>query len=310
MSNDIFNGHYDIQQSDLYITQAATGRTAKFQFPYLQNNNDSVTVRETGVPKKIRLMNQHTDGSTEELVCRMQGILAERNLLPLINEPYGNRYNLRQSVVLTGFNSQEFERFLDTRATIYNIFKRYLPPDSIFPLSQSIIHINDATYSALHLSNAIFTKPNADGVDATTRELPISNELDPSKILQRLKGNALHLDDNSIEIFHLDHIARKIVPAPPGTVNVGDLVEAEICFYATKSRNNRYRVEFGLRTITVLNTTFQENAFIHKSKSERQSGIAPTVMAARSKRRKIDDDVDGYMLSDIPMDIAHRTSSS
>lgn len=84
------------------------------------------------------------------------------------------------------------------------MFKRHLPPASLFPLDQDTVNFDDHTYSAIRFTNPVFTKPTAEGISAHTQGLVINDELDPAGILRKSQGSALYLDDNAIHVHHYD----------------------------------------------------------------------------------------------------------
>ncbi|EIN03433.1 hypothetical protein PUNSTDRAFT_48108 [Punctularia strigosozonata HHB-11173 SS5] len=194
---------------DHCINNASSGPNKLMQMSCLQSQRDldyAVTIQNIGVPRRFRLCKRcsNVENSFEELVYRAQGIVVECNLLPLTRESTGSRFNLRQSIVLSGLDSQIFEQFLDSCAVVYNLFKRHLPPNSLFPLAQETIQINDIGYPAIRFTNPVFTKPDAEGVTPHTQSLKISDELDPAGILRKSQGTALYLDDNAIHTFRVD----------------------------------------------------------------------------------------------------------
>ncbi|EIN09207.1 hypothetical protein PUNSTDRAFT_44611 [Punctularia strigosozonata HHB-11173 SS5] len=267
MSDTIFDGYYDVPAAvtklDSYIESASSGEAKFMQLACLRNQSGmdySATVQNIGVPKRFRLCKSSLDNPNvcEELVFRAQGIVVECSLLPLGREIAGNKFNLRQTVVLSGFNSQLFEEFLDSCAIAYNMFKRHLPPTSLFPLAQETINLNNHTYSAIRFTNPVFTKPNTEGISSNTLSLEIPDELDPSRALRKSQGNALYLDDNAIHIYRVEKPFGTLRRTTAGTVNIGDMVELEMSFWAMKTRNKRFRMEIGPRSIAVLDQTYQE----------------------------------------------------
>lgn len=113
----------------------------------------------------------------------------------------GSPLLLRQSVTLTGFNSQAFEKILDSCATVYAMFSRFMPQGVLLPYSQSVVNVNGDVFSSLCAVTPVFTKRSSDGVTTATREVSISSEMDPQDIANRIKKGHLYLEDNVVAVY-------------------------------------------------------------------------------------------------------------
>ena len=120
----------------------------------------------------------------------------------------GNRLALHQKLTLTGFNSQLFEKAIDSCAAVYGVFGRQMPPGMLLPLSQTTVHVNENVYASLSLVSPVLTKPESDGVGPSPRELEISEAMDPRSIVRKIKGRLLYLEDNEVQIYRMKSGAR------------------------------------------------------------------------------------------------------
>lgn len=115
----------------------------------------------------------------------------------------GNRLALHQKLTLTGFNSQLFEKAIDSCAAVYSIFGRYMPPGMLLPLSQGAVHVNDQLYASLSLVNPVLTRPDSDSIGPSTREVEITEGIDPRSVVWKIKGQFLYLEDNKVQIYQM-----------------------------------------------------------------------------------------------------------
>ncbi len=118
--------------------------------------------------------------------------------------------NLKQSIVLTGVGTKQFEQAARAVLAIRTLFSATLPGDTLLPWTPII----DGGHKCLEFSNRYFTSGNVEG----SKPVEFQTGVDPKGILANLEVNGIHTDDNVVLYF--------------------ERVEGETAKYA--SGNNRY----------------------------------------------------------------------
>ncbi|KAJ6630444.1 hypothetical protein B0H10DRAFT_2349870, partial [Mycena sp. CBHHK59/15] len=219
-------------------------------------NVESFEVTETGgVRKEWRLCsNTESTESDFELTVRLQGILANVNLVPNSRETqnlaFDKRLYLSQRVTVGGFGSTKFAESLNKRDDVFNLFDRHFPQRTLMPA-----RYEPGTLSA---STRYFTLK----MDALTEDdTPFSRSIDPMGELERMKGKDLiHLDDNKVKLLkkQMKDSSRKsrYEEASPSNFETGDIVELQIYFVATQRKDGKVMLTTRLHGMTLLDKTY------------------------------------------------------
>ncbi len=105
-----------------------------------------------------------------------------------------NPLSAKQSLVLTGLGSEEFDNCVRAVIQFHSRFASHLPSDTLQPWSP----IKDDEHLCLELSNRYYTPDN---LVSQYEEASVSDTIDPMGLL-RAKGNGLrHTEDNDVLYF-------------------------------------------------------------------------------------------------------------
>ena len=146
----------------------------------------------------------------EEVVVTLQGYVLRCNLPPITRlEQYvtsvcknsksaystliripKNPITAKQSIVITGLGSVEFERSARAVLQIHTLFGSTVPEDTLLPWKP----LRDSEYVCLEFSNRYF-KGKDDGNSAV---LPLPRNIDPYDMLRAKCHGAEHTEDNVV----------------------------------------------------------------------------------------------------------------
>ena len=101
-----------------------------------------------------------------------------------------NPFTAKQSIVITGLGSVEFERAARAVLQIHTLFGSTVPEDTLLPWKP----LRDSEYVCLEFSNRYF-KGKDDGVSAV---LPLPRNIDPYDMLRAKCHGAEHTEDNVV----------------------------------------------------------------------------------------------------------------
>ena len=120
-------------------------------------------------------------------------------LVILTTIPSGKPLYAKQSVAVTGFNSDSFAKAVSEYEKIYNLFDRCFPIDTLDKWVPSMMGATD--YPVFEVSNRYFTKKAALSQDVV---LELGQDIDPKGILKKIAGtDFVHTTENEVKYFKL-----------------------------------------------------------------------------------------------------------
>ena len=115
------------------------------------------------------------------------------------NSPNSNNTKfLRQSVRITGYGNETFDKLLANMARVYAIFKRAVGPQ----LQDEMGVTEEEGYSAIDASNRYFSlRTETNEVD----ERSITDEMDPKRYLRKAAGvKYIHTEENKVLVYYFE----------------------------------------------------------------------------------------------------------
>ncbi|KAF8234627.1 hypothetical protein L208DRAFT_1260947 [Tricholoma matsutake] len=191
-------------------------------------------------PKVWCLINhQGNEGTFEEALFAVRGILKETDLLPLKQTPIGSpaQYKyLRQSVTLTGLDSPVFEKAAQATQEIYGLFDREFEDGTL--ATWSLNELDDNRGPDLITSNCYFT-PVVDAGGA--KNTPFKSGVDPHGVLAHMMGSGsgttsfVHTEESQVQ-YYSSYVKlqgkQEFEECGPQHFCIGDLVEIQVSFMA------------------------------------------------------------------------------
>ena len=114
--------------------------------------------------------------------------------------PNSNRVKyLRQSVTLTGFGTETFEKGVKALTEVHALFDRHIPENK---LDECTIFDKCDDYIGIHLTNRYFTSRRE---LATEPHVPFASDVDPMGYLANLVGGGgmyFHSEQNSVKYYN------------------------------------------------------------------------------------------------------------
>jgi len=211
---------------------------------------------------------------------------------------------MRQSATLTSFGSPIFDNLYTNIAIIHSIFQRAIGER----LLEGTVQSTFAEYPAIDVANRYFTPT----VSASPEDIcPLTDEVDPLGTLAKAAGTAyVHTEDN--KVYYSKKTSCKngdaiFQPTGPQTFQVGDIVEVQVSFIAVPIRDNKWKISTILRSISLFDTRYTQEAFVKshtlhaiterpKTTLKRKVGyLNEQVSSTRAKMAEMNiaDDIDG-----------------
>ncbi|KAF8326445.1 hypothetical protein F5887DRAFT_1084538 [Amanita rubescens] len=242
------SSHAGIQLADL---TNSTNWTSKYRV--YQSNHNSNIWHLVYAKDNIALVDP---AELEEVVVTIQGVLWQHDLPPFtetIRRQTANRTRfLRQTVTLTGFGTERFEKCIKTIGKIQSIFERHIPEDK---LQESTIIGNCDEHLGLHFTNRYFTNKHH---EPYAQQIPFTSDIDPSGILAGLvNNNFIHCEQNEVKYYNRQmdiKDAIKYETIAPVRFRVGDIVEVKATLMLVPLRGGMYKLNAVLRSYLPLNT--------------------------------------------------------
>ncbi|KAI0825912.1 hypothetical protein BC629DRAFT_1276067 [Irpex lacteus] len=195
-----------------------------------------------------------TKAVAEEVVVNVQGYAVRTNLPPITRRDSlpKNPVNLKQSIVLTGVGTKQFEQAARAVLAIRTLFSATLPGDTLLPWTPII----DGGHKCLEFSNRYFTSGNVEG----SKPVEFQTGVDPKGILANLEVNGIHTDDNVVLYFErVEGETAKLMardftyhPINPVSIRPGALVEVQTSFCVVPIAKGRHIMLNKLRSICIL----------------------------------------------------------
>ncbi|EAU86577.2 hypothetical protein CC1G_07773 [Coprinopsis cinerea okayama7 len=239
-------------------------------------------------PKSWILGKKGEDGSVEEAVFRVPGILCGKDLPPIQGHSTsksllrGRRY-MRQHVKITGFGDPTFQ------AAFERIEEAYLKLNG--SLKDGLLEgWGPATFNnhtAIEANTRYFTHVSAVG---DRQKVPFSRFVDPDGVLASLAQNEfVHTEDNEVQYLERLHdMDPKFRAVSPTVFKDGDIVEATIAFVGIPTKNRTVKFLVTLKAIVLLDQKERDRAAILRMRSKyNQFGGEPGSTAQTIMKRKI-----------------------
>ncbi|KAJ7241285.1 hypothetical protein C8J57DRAFT_1527028 [Mycena rebaudengoi] len=246
---------------------------------------DQLTVQTTGTKRKVWRLGPTNEfgGADQEVVIRMQGILAQADLTPgnVSRFTTTTAINMSQRVQLIGLESPTFKDCIDQTRNVAALYAQHFKG---FKMSRYETG-DDVHGDFLNASNRFFTSLHDDPQAVPT---PFGAGVDIMGVLPKLQGTVLvHTEDNAVKYFRIgeDPKTKEAVrdAAFPALFQVGDIVEVHGSFIAfTTKKGKEITMLFNLQTITLIDSSFTKAATMAKNKSNH----AIDATASFSMRRK------------------------
>jgi len=199
----------------------------------------------------------------EEVVVSFQGILSKTDMPPFNekNIPSSKVKYMRQSAALTAFGNPAYNNLLANIAVIHTIFKRAIGERLIDDSDQTSSYTENPV--TIDVANRYFV-PKAKALPEDIRTL--TTEVDPFGTLAKAAGSAyVHTEENRVYYFEKtigsdgETIFR---PTSPQTFQVGDIVEVQVSFIAVPIRDNKWKINKILRSISLFDGSYTQDAFV------------------------------------------------
>ncbi|KAJ7474494.1 hypothetical protein B0H11DRAFT_2236179 [Mycena galericulata] len=287
----MFSKFYDEESAKLALdaeitksisTVAAAGDAACQHMHAL--DADALMVQVTGENRKVWRVGPSTkDGPVEaELVFRIQGILAKKNLVPgdLSRIDPAKVGNLSQQVTVVGAGSQLFQVSLANMKHFHALFKRHFPGSTVTNLAGA-----ENGVLGLNASNRYFTFTQD---EPSAIHVAFAHGVDPIGQLQAFVGpNLVHSTENQVAYYKtgIDLDTSKTVydRAFPGTFRIGDIVEIQASIVAFQGRDKTVvRLRCHLSALTLLDATFSKAA-----ENAQELQVKQSIPRAVSLKRKV-----------------------
>ncbi|KIM83082.1 hypothetical protein PILCRDRAFT_26858, partial [Piloderma croceum F 1598] len=185
----------------------------------------------------------------EEVVLRIQGAIAQKDLPPLTNKPKDTQKNIHlcQAVLLIGLGTDKFKQTIEGIIQIHTIFSCMFK-EGMLDHWQPSMFVN-----AIDMANQYFSSqcqhPNA---------VPIAFHtlVDPNRILSDMAiGDLVHCEENDmhyLELYIDEHLQEKYRRLDPTKFKTGDLVEAQVLLMGVPLKGEKVKLLMVLRALTLL----------------------------------------------------------
>ncbi|TFK59963.1 hypothetical protein BDN72DRAFT_724233, partial [Pluteus cervinus] len=206
-------------------------------------------------PSSWRLVKQG-EGEGEEVVFTLQGVIEEKNLPPMVEDPNfriprNKAQYLTQSVTISGLGTSTFEDSITALNEMYTVFSRQFPEGRLMPLQSN--SSNWGLGRSLVLSNRYFTK-RSEGPQM--KSVPFPAAVDPRKILTRyLTSSLIHTEENDVQYFVLLTVIR-YHSSTPQNFRVGDIVEVQFSLVVYQMRTEHYVLKPMLYSLALLDAKY------------------------------------------------------
>ncbi|KAI0755937.1 hypothetical protein BC629DRAFT_1272449, partial [Irpex lacteus] len=186
----------------------------------------------------------------EEVVVNVQGYAVRTTLPPITRRDSlpKNPLSAKQSIVLTGLGTKQFEQAARAILAIRSAFVSILPDDTLLPWTPII----DGGHKCLEFSNRYFSSGQMDGLNP----VEFDPSIDPKGILANLETNGKHTDDNVVLYFERVKAQNKddssYIPIKPVSIKPGQLVEVQTTFSVVPISKGRHVMLCKLRSICIL----------------------------------------------------------
>ncbi|KAI0083676.1 hypothetical protein BDY19DRAFT_899863, partial [Irpex rosettiformis] len=192
----------------------------------------------------------------EEVVVTIQGYVMRCNLPPITRSDQlpKNPQTAKQSVVITGLGSSEFESSARAILQIHTLFGSTLPADALVPWKP----MRDAEYMCLEFANRYFEGSREDNA----LSVDLGTDVDPMGILTSRCPTGKHTEDNVVLYYERKTDSNTgnntYVPCKPVMIQVGQLVEVQASFCVVPIAKGRFIMLSKLRAVCILSTQIQE----------------------------------------------------
>ncbi|KAL0577044.1 hypothetical protein V5O48_004948 [Marasmius crinis-equi] len=217
-------------------------------------------IDKVGDPASFRLISRKTGEPDEEIVFILHGILAKKDLPP-IEKALGKNTKagyMSQQVVLTGLGASVFDNAMEGIKAVEKQFRRNFDDDELE--THSIFGTSEG-FSTIQLSNRYVTSVHAANGLPT---IVLGPDIDPKGHLARAMGDKyVRTDENVVQFFELAEQGSSYETTSAKRIKKGDIVEAQFslsCVSLGPKRNNRWRMMGVLRSLTMLDRTYSEDA--------------------------------------------------
>ncbi|KAF7978621.1 hypothetical protein HWV62_45103 [Athelia sp. TMB] len=247
-----------------------------------------------------------------EVVLRVQGALCFAQLPPIRSgralPDKGEPRFIKQTIRLTGFGAEEFQKAFSGIANIATLMGEHLEHGDIETWKPERYKV----WQALDIGNRYFLHQNTEG-DAVGVSLP--SNVDPDGVLASMAGDKwVHTEDNQVKYFGMltsDTGKIKYAPIDPSEFKLGDIVEAQFSAVAVRRRGKEevYTLKLVLRALTMLDATHTKAA---RANRLRQAVRSPQTPSRGIKRTVgyLNDSDDGDEASSVPTAKMTRLSVS
>ncbi|KAH7903789.1 hypothetical protein BJ138DRAFT_1020079, partial [Hygrophoropsis aurantiaca] len=219
-------------------------------------------------PTSWRICTQGKDGTPEELVFSLTGVIVAKNLPPITSRPGTNRGQcvyLRQAVTLMGFGSPTFSKALDGADLAYYIFARHFKEGTFLSWQHSSSQ-SCPDYPSIDVSNRYFLLRSQ---NPSLTPQPFQPMVGPKSILMNIaKDELIHAEENVVYYFkcvpeNIDKKRQKRVQTTNlATFRIGDVVDAQIIFCAWPTKGEKFTMTSVLRSLTMLDNSHSLVSYI------------------------------------------------
>ncbi|KAF8336027.1 hypothetical protein F5887DRAFT_891718, partial [Amanita rubescens] len=203
----------------------------------------------------------------EEVVICLQGVLWKHDLPPFTEKVQANSNRvkfLRQSVTLTGFGTETFEKGIKALNEVHALFDRHIPENK---LGECTIIDKCDEHLGIHLTNRYFTSRRE---SPTEPHIPFASDVDPMGFLANLVGGTyFQSEQNTVKYYNrsqlMDTIPTRYEEISPVRFRIGDIVEAKATLMLIPLRGGHFKLSAVLQSVTIMDTTCTQVRYIFTS---------------------------------------------
>ncbi|KAJ7664485.1 hypothetical protein DFH06DRAFT_1324036 [Mycena polygramma] len=244
---------------------------------------EGLTVQEEGPFQKAWLLCSPADddGTIDEVIFRMQGIVTRNDLVPKNVQTIPERKfkHLSQYMQICGLHTETFEAAISNVQEIHQRFSEHLCGIPINPH----VDTQGPTGTVFSVSKRLFTfKAN----DPTEQDTEFSVGLDPMGYIARRKtSDIMHAPYNMVKSYKLvegeNDGESYFAPTIPGSFKIGDIVELQLSFVALLTFDKKVKLTNRLQAVTLLSDRFTKECNIARNACMAKPRIGPAI------RRKV-----------------------
>ncbi|KAF5343480.1 hypothetical protein D9758_015660 [Tetrapyrgos nigripes] len=267
------------------------------------DSNTDLKIRQYSNPHSYRVTNledyEDPDSPFEETIFRLQGVIYERDLPPIMASSRVYARNqapyLRQHIGIVGLGLPYMSTSLNQLYQIFSKFERALNGQTLNPW------IAEDSFAPGHIGVTANCRYFTVGPSASTKQsIPFQNGVDPDSVLQSLiTSTVVHTEDNAVLYMKASKSGKNLkwryTDIPPADLSIGDIVEIQFTAITIRQRDNSYKMITVLRSIALLDDSVSTAASVARNRafsSRKDTPILPRNLLKRVRYENSSDEED------------------